>query len=81
MLALIQKMALTDWKKIRSDKFQEEWENRFNEDVLRLIKNRGSSYVLLISGNQRRFIYQATPTKQVSQSGAISFARSYRRLN
>ncbi len=74
-------MALRDWRKVANSKYEEEWENKNNEDILRLIKNKGSSYVLLISGRQRRFIYQATPTKQVSESGAISFARRYRQTH
>lgn len=63
---------------ITRDKFKKEWISRTG-DILRLNLNKGSSYVQLIAGRQRIFLYQATPTKQVSESGGLKFARDYMR--
>ena len=69
-------MVVKNWAKLSMD--SSEYINR-NGDILKIFLNGSSSYVQLIGGRQRRFIYQATPTKKVSQSGAMTFARSYMR--
>ena len=63
-------MSKTNWTKITSNKSFWEYYDKNSRNVLRVVFNKGSSYVLLIGGKQRRFLYQVHPgkRKKVSQN-------------